>query len=75
LLHPLPLNNGGTAEVKVLPIGPRHFHLAPWPFAETKLRLNFPGRHVMGKLFADSQSLEAAFHASPVEQLTVTLSA
>jgi hypothetical protein len=29
---------------------------------------------VEGKAFADSQNLEAAFHAAPVEQLTVKLS-
>jgi hypothetical protein len=75
LLHPLPLNGGGTAEIQVQPIGPRHFRLAPWPFAETNLTFAFPARHVSGKLFSNSQSLEAAFHASPVEQLTVTLSA
>jgi hypothetical protein len=75
LLHPLPLNDGGNAEVKVLPIAPRHFRLTPWPFAEPELSFAFPARHVTGKLFADSQSLEAAFHASPVEQLTVTVSA
>jgi hypothetical protein len=75
LLHPLPLNGGGTVEVKVLPIAPRHFRLAPWPFAEPELKFGFPARHVRGKLFADSRSLEAAFHAASVEKLTVTLSA
>jgi hypothetical protein len=75
LLHPLPLNGGGTVEVQVLPIAPRHFRLAPWPFAEPKLNFSFPARHVTGKVFADSRSLEAAFDAAPVEQLTVTLSA
>jgi hypothetical protein len=74
LLHPLPLNDGGTAEVKVLPIGPRHFRLEPWPFGESELNFVFPARHVSGKLFNDRQSLEAAFNAAPVEQLTVTLS-
>jgi hypothetical protein len=75
LLHPLPLNDGGTTEVNVLVIAPRHFRLTPWPFAEPELKFSFPARHLTGKLFADSQSLEAAFHAAPVEQLTVTLSA
>lgn len=75
LLHPLPLNNGGTAQVQVLPVAPRHFRLSPWPFAETELSFTFPARHVTGKLFRDSQSLEVSFHAAPVEQLTVTLSA
>src|SRR3984957_13757299 len=75
LLHPLPLNSGGASEVQVLPIAPRHFRLAPWPFAEPEMSFAFPARHVTGKLFVDSQSLGAAFHAAPIEQLTVTLSA
>jgi hypothetical protein len=74
LLHPLPLNDGTAVQVEVLPIGPRHFRLTPWPFADRELEFAFPARHVAGKLFADSSSLEAAFHASPVERLTVRLS-
>jgi hypothetical protein len=75
LLHPLPLNDGGTAEVRVQPIAPRQFRLTPWPFVERALSFTFPARHVAGSLFPDSQSLEAAFDAAPVERLTVTLSA
>jgi hypothetical protein len=75
LLHPLPLNSGETSQVAVLPLGPRRFQLKPWPFAEPQLSLAFPARHVSGKTFADSPSLEAAFHAASIEQLTVDLSA
>jgi hypothetical protein len=74
LLHPLPLNNGDNSEVLVSAIAPRHFRLAPWPFAEPEMTFNFPARHVEGKLFPSSQSLQEAFLAAPVEQLTVTLS-
>ena len=74
LLHPLPLNDGGTAEVKVHPIAPRHFRLTPWPFSSPELSFGFPARHVEGKTFADSQSLEKGFHAAPIEELTVRLS-
>jgi hypothetical protein len=74
LLHPLPLNDGAAVEVQVVPIAARHFCLTPWPFTEPELRFNFPARHVRGKLFSSSQDLEAAFHAAPVERLTVTLS-
>jgi len=74
LLHPLPLNDGDTAEVKVLPLAPRHFRLAPWPFEEPELSFRFPSRHLAGSVFPDSQTLENAFHAAPIEQLTVTLS-
>jgi hypothetical protein len=73
LLHPLPLNGGGSSEVEVLPIASRHFRLEPWPFAKPEMSFGFPARHVQGKFFADSKSLEAAFHATPAERLTVTL--
>jgi hypothetical protein len=75
LLHPLPLNDGGAAKVNVLPIAPRHFRLAPWPFSEAELSFTFPARHVAGKVFPDSESLDAAFNAASVQQLTVRLSA
>jgi hypothetical protein len=75
LLHPLPLEGGQTTEVKVLPIGPRHFRLSPWPFAERQMKFVFPARHVAGRLFPDSRELEAAYLAAPVEQMTVMLSA
>ena len=75
LLHPLPLNEGRAAEVQVMPIAPRHFRLTPWPFAQPELAFTFPARYVSGKLFADSQTLEAAFLASRVEHLTVKLTA
>jgi Protein of unknown function (DUF3891) len=73
LLHPLPLNGGGSSEVEVLPIAPRRFRLEPWPFAKPEMSFGFPARHVQGKFFADSESLEAAFRAAPVERLTVAL--
>lgn len=74
LLHPLPLNNGGTAEVAVTPIAPRHFRLDPWPFGEEELTFQFPARHVNGKTFSSSDELEAAFLAAKAEELVVTLS-
>jgi hypothetical protein len=75
LLHPLPLNDGTTTEVQVLPIASRHFRLTPWPFEERELRFSFPARHLEDKVFADSETLEAAFEAAPIQHLTVTLSA
>lgn len=73
LLHPLPLNNGATAKVQVEPIGPRHFRLAPWPFAEPRLQFPFPAHHVEGKTFRTSADLDRAFNAAPQQTLTVTL--
>jgi len=73
LLHPLPLKDGGVAEVKVTPLGVREFRLGPWPFDVAELSFRFPARSVQGKLFADSAELAAAFEAAPVEELVVTL--
>ena len=74
LLHPLPMKDGGASEVKVNLIAPRHFRLSPWPFAEPDLEFRLPARHVAGKLFGNSAQLEVAFHAAPIEELTVRLS-
>jgi len=74
LLHPLPLNDGGNAEVTVSPIGPRHFQLEPWPFHEEELRFEFPARHVAGETFATSVELKRVFDAAVVEMLMVQLS-
>jgi hypothetical protein len=73
LLHPLPLTNGGTSEVLVIPRAPREFTLSPWPFEEEGLTFRFPARHVTGKIFSNSQALEEAFLAAPIEELTVKL--
>jgi hypothetical protein len=75
LLHPLARNSGGAAEVGVIPFARRCFRLEPWPFPEREMQFVFPARHVSGRLFADSASLETAFHAAAVEELKVTLSA
>lgn len=75
LLHPLPLNDGGSAEVKVKPLGARHFQLEPWPFADAELIFEFPARHVEGKSFISSAELERVFASAPVASLSVRLSA
>jgi hypothetical protein len=74
LLHPLPLCDGKTSEVEVIPAGARHFRLAPWPFAEEELTFEFPARHVEGKTFESSRDLEKAFVSAGEEMLLVTLS-
>jgi len=61
--------------VEVTPIAPRHFRLDPWPFAEEQLTFTFPARHIDRHLFNQSNDLEKAFHAAPVDELSVTLSA
>jgi hypothetical protein len=74
LLHPLPLKDGGSTEVQVRPVAPRHFQLDPWPFDDLELTFAFPARHVTGHRFASSRDLEVAFMDAPVETLNVTLS-
>ncbi|MGD0963404.1 MAG: DUF3891 family protein [Candidatus Acidiferrales bacterium] len=74
LLHPLPLRDGTRATVQVRSAGPRHFVLDPYPFDAPLLRIEFPARHVTGKLFASAAALQEAFHAAPVKTLSVTLS-
>src|ERR1035441_8255314 len=71
LLHPLPLNNGSATTISVIPVAPRHFQLSPWPFAESELSFNFPGRHVTGREFKSSAELDAAFQNADVNVLTV----
>jgi hypothetical protein len=73
LLHPLPLNNGSTHEVKVFPLAPRQFRLAPWPFAESELTFRFPAKHVEGRVFESSAELEEGYSAAEEMQLSVTL--
>jgi hypothetical protein len=75
LLHPLPLEDGGAAEVRVWPVGARHFRLDPWPFAEPTLQFRFPARHVTGHRFQSAGDLASAFAAAPVELLEVQLTA
>lgn len=75
LLHPLPCTDGSAVRVDVLPVASRHFQLKPWPFASAEVHFTFPARHVRGLEFQTSAELEEAFHAAPVESLSVMLSA
>lgn len=73
LLHPLPLTDGSSSRVQVLAVGPRHFRLDPWPFAQPELRFEFPARHVEGKTFSSSEHLIAAFSNAREQKLRVSL--
>lgn len=75
LLHLLPRNDGSTSQVRVTSIGERSFKLEPYPLHKDRVGVEFPARFVAGKIFASSEQLADAFHAAPVEVLTVTLSA
>jgi hypothetical protein len=73
LLHPLPLNDGSSREVKILPVASRHFRLFPWPFTEKELRFYVQARHVARQRFASSEELEEAFADAKEKSLTVIL--
>ena len=73
LLHPLPLNGGGTREVAVQRTGLRMFRLDPWPFSAGPLSFEIPGRPVPGDRFSTSLELQTLYAAAPVESLTVHL--
>jgi hypothetical protein len=73
LLHPLPLKDGSTLEVKVFPVASRHFRLSPWPFAGSELTFQFPAKHVEGRVFGSSAELEERYSTGEEMQLCVTL--
>jgi len=75
LLHALPARGGKRMPVHVRASGTRHFVLNPYPFAEPAIAFQFPARHAIGKHFSSAKELQDAFHAAPVEMLSVTVSA
>jgi hypothetical protein len=74
LLHPMPTHDGNARPVDVLPLGPRHFRLAPYPFREPSITVSVPARHVTGHLFASSEDLTEKFTAAPVQHLEIVVS-
>ena len=74
LVHALPARNGEHMPIQARAIATRHFVLDPYPFAERSITLQFPARHAKGKLFASAKEFQDAFHAAPVEMLSVTVS-
>jgi hypothetical protein len=75
LLHPLPLNDGGTSEVRVVRLGQRSFKLEPWPLRKERIEIEFPARFVERKGFASTEELREAVSKAKVEMLTLRLSA
>jgi hypothetical protein len=74
LLHALPARDGQHIPIQARAIAARHFVLDPYPFAEPSLTFQFPARHTKGRLFSSAKELQDAFHAAPVETLSVTVS-
>jgi hypothetical protein len=75
LLHPLPVRGGESRRVDVRAVGPRHFVLHPYPFADPSLTFQFPARYVGGKVFSTSADLQERYSAAPVEVLSVVVCA
>jgi hypothetical protein len=75
LLHPLPLREGGTSEVKVQRIGERAFRLTPYPLGEPTMRFKLRARFVHGKTFGSSGELKAVLDHSEMEELEVVVTA
>lgn len=73
LLHPLPLNGGGTLEVGVQRVSERTFRLDPWPMREPSVEVQVVGRHVTGELFASESALVTAHAAASPESLTIRI--
>jgi Protein of unknown function (DUF3891) len=75
LLHPLRVQDGAGERVAVEPLGERTFRLTPYPLESSPLKVEFPARHVEGKVFENSADLQRKFEAAEVAMLSVTITA
>jgi hypothetical protein len=75
LPHQLPLRDGNYTQVGVEPVDERCFRLDPYPFAESPIIVQFPARHVEGKVFRTAADLQAKFTSAPISYLNVQLTA
>lgn len=75
LLHPLRKLDGSATPVRVQPVAPRSFVLAPYPFDEPHLTFHVRARHVAGRTFQSSSELDARYAAAEAELLTITIAA
>src|SRR5271155_2227758 len=75
LLHPLRVQDGTAERVKVEPLGDRSFRLTPYPLETSPLKVEFPARHIEGKVFEDSADLQRKFAAADVAMLSVAITA
>ncbi len=75
LLHSLRLRDGKASPVAVEPLGERCLRLSPYPLDASPVAVEFPARHVEGKVFGSAGELQARFAAAEVRTLRVTVSA
>jgi hypothetical protein len=75
LLHPLPTTNGPALPIHVEHLAPRTFRLTPYPLDQPLLTFDLPAKHIEGHLFTTTADLAATFLTTPLEQLTVTITA
>jgi len=61
------------AELLCTPLGGDAYRVAPYPFDEDELILEVPCRNVAGKTFKDDAAFQAAYAASPIGRLQVTI--
>ncbi|MEY4691657.1 MAG: hypothetical protein RIT19_1982 [Verrucomicrobiota bacterium] len=73
LLHPLPLNGGGTREVAVHHVTERTFWLDPWPFRDPVIEVRVSGRRVTGETFPSEAEIATAHRNAPTETLTLRI--
>ena len=72
-LHPLPLNTGDTSEVTVQRVGPRRFHLSPWPFDARELSFRIPARWIEGTTFTNPADVQAQYSAAETVWIPVEI--
>jgi Protein of unknown function (DUF3891) len=75
LLHPLRRKDGGGESIVVESLGERYFCLTPYPLDVSPVTVQFPVRHVEGKIFANAEALQQQFANAEVTMLTVTVTA
>ena len=73
LLHPLPLNDGGTREISVRRVTERTFWLDPWPFRNATLEVCVSGRPLCRETFASESEIAEAYLDTPPETLTLRI--
>jgi hypothetical protein len=73
LRHLHPRKDGTLAAIECTPLGNDTYRLSPSPLDAEEVVFELPCRHVPGREFADQDAFRAAYAATPVSSLAVTL--